>query len=55
MMYPYTKIFKRSNVQANANKSPWGSLLNMTPNEAYSIPIHVRKTNLVQIIHKQKE
>ena len=32
------------------NKSPYGSLLNMTPHEAYSIKIHVCTMTIVSIL-----
>ena len=39
-------IIKHANVLAKVNKSPQGSLHNMTPHEAYSIPIHIRIVTL---------
>ena len=39
--YPSTTILKHAGVLFTLNKSPWGCLQNMTPHDAYSIPIHV--------------
>ena len=36
------------------NKFPWGRLQNMTPHDAYIIPIHVRIVTLAGISHEQK-
>ena len=47
-------ILKHANVLANINKSPWGRLLDMTPHDTYSIPIHGRTMTLVDINHKKR-
>ena len=52
--YPSTTILKYENVLAKVNKSPYGILHNMTPHDAYIIPIHVRKMTLVDISHKKR-
>ena len=49
--YPSTTILKHANVLDKANKLPYGRLLNMTPNYAYSITIYVRKMTLPDISH----
>ena len=53
--YPSIKILKRVNVLAKVNKPYYVRLLNMTPHDTYSIPIHVHTMNLTDINHKQKE
>ena len=53
--YPSNTILIHMNVLAKVNKSPWRRLLNMTPHDTYSIPIHVHTMNLTDINHKQKE
>ena len=53
--YPSTTIVKHANVLAKVNKFPCGRLHNMTPHDAYSIPIYVRTTTLEDISHKQRE
>ena len=53
--YPSIKILKHVNVLAKVNKPPYGILLNMIPNDSYSIPIHIRKMTVADISHKQKE
>ena len=39
----------------NVNKSPYSSLLNMTPHEDNSITTHAGKMTISDIIHEQKE
>ena len=44
--HPSTTILKDTNVLAKVYKLPSGDLPNITPHDAYSIPIHVRTVNV---------
>ena len=46
---------KHANVLAQINKSPWRTLPNMTPHDAYTTTIHVNTVNLAEIRHEEKE
>ena len=50
-----TTILKHANILDKVNKSPYMSLLNMTPHDAYSITIHVRTMSISEISHDKKE
>ena len=52
--YPSTKILKHANVLTKVNKSPWGSLHDITPHDAYSTPIHVRTVTLAYSSHEKR-
>ena len=52
--YPLKKL-KHANVLDKENKLSWWHLHIMTPHDAYSITIHVRKTAIAEIIHEQKD
>ena len=52
--YPSTKILKHANVLTKSNKSPWGRLHNITPRDAYTIPIHVCTVTLADNSHEKR-
>ena len=53
--YPSTTILKHANILDKADKSPYGSLHNMTLPDAYIITIHLHTMTIVDISNKQKE
>ena len=53
--FPTITILKHVNVWAKVNKSPLARLQNMTPHDAYSITINVRKMTISYISNKKKE
>ena len=52
--YPSTTIIEHKDVFDKVNNLPWGCLQNMTPNNAYNIPIYVLTMTLADICHGQK-
>ena len=52
--YPSITILKHVNVLTKVNKSPWGRLHDITPHDAYSIPIHVHTVTLAYSSHEKR-
>ena len=52
--YPSNTILKHANVLDKVNKLPYVSLLNMIPNDAYSITIHVLTITILDSSHEHK-